>query len=189
VSASERRTVVELLDDSDGLAREALLDMSADRALGMVRGWPQLMQSAAELWVVLPADPAVSANADPMAILAAMGPGRWPQPHRRTLAGRGPSDEAWEQIASNFAQARRLLQEQLVASEALSSDGQFGPASAKTQILHAHPRPETSHGGSAPRAPPNPGVSDQFADCARRRGTVTAAFAELYVRRNVRDRG
>jgi hypothetical protein len=44
VSAGEGRTVAELLDDSDGLAREALLDMSADRALGRVRGWPQLIQ-------------------------------------------------------------------------------------------------------------------------------------------------
>jgi hypothetical protein len=57
VLARECRTVGELLDDSDGLAREALLDMSADRALGIVRGWPQLMQSAAEMWVVIPADP------------------------------------------------------------------------------------------------------------------------------------
>src|SRR5687768_16368709 len=73
VSAGEGRTVAELLDDSEGLAREALLDMSADQALGMVRGWPQLMQSAAELWAVLPADPTVSADGDPIAILAAMG--------------------------------------------------------------------------------------------------------------------
>jgi hypothetical protein len=101
VSAHKGRTVTELLDDSDGLAREALLDMSADRALGMVRGWRQLMQSAVELWAVLPADPTVSANGDPIAILAAMGgaigrslaAGHWP--------GRGPRDEAWEQIASN----------------------------------------------------------------------------------------
>jgi hypothetical protein len=56
VSTREGRTVPELLDDSDGLAREALLDMSPDRALGMVRGWPQLMQSAAQLWAVLPPD-------------------------------------------------------------------------------------------------------------------------------------
>jgi hypothetical protein len=76
VSTGEGRTVAELLDDSNGLAREALLDMSADRALGMVRGWPELMQSAAELWAVLPPDPTVSANADPIAILAAMGRGR-----------------------------------------------------------------------------------------------------------------
>jgi hypothetical protein len=52
VSAGEVRTVGELLDASDGLAREALLDMSSDRAPGMVRAWPPLMQSAAELWAV-----------------------------------------------------------------------------------------------------------------------------------------
>jgi hypothetical protein len=73
VSAGEGRTVAELLDDSDGSAREALRDMSPDRALGMVRGWPQLMQSAAALWAVLPPDPTVSANHDQIAILAAMG--------------------------------------------------------------------------------------------------------------------
>ena len=37
VSAREVGMVAELLDDSDELVREALLDMSADRALGMVR--------------------------------------------------------------------------------------------------------------------------------------------------------
>jgi hypothetical protein len=137
VSASEGRTVAELLDDSDGLAREALLDMSADRALGMVRGWPQLMQSAAELWAVLPPDPTVAADGDPIAILAAMGravgrglaAGHWP--------GRGPRDEAWEQVAANFVQARRLRQEQPVASEAVSIGGQTSPTTANTQMLHA----------------------------------------------------
>jgi hypothetical protein len=135
VPAGEGRTVAELLDDSDGLAREALLDMSADRALGMLRGWPQLMQSAAELWAVLPPDPTVSAGADPIAILAAVGravdrgltAGHWP--------GRGPRDEAWEQIASNFVQARRHLEEQPAGSEAASTDGQIGLATAKTQML------------------------------------------------------
>jgi len=134
VSSGEGRTVAELLDDSDGLAREALLDMSADRALGMVRGWPRLMQAAAELRAVLPPGPTVSPNADPIVILAAMGravdrsvaAGHWP--------GRGPRNEAWEQIASNLAQARRLLQRQ-VRSEA--PDGRIGLTTAKTQMLHA----------------------------------------------------
>jgi len=132
VSAVEGRTVAELLDDSDGLAREALLDVSADRALGMVRGWPQLMQSAAELWAALPQGPTVSANGDPIAILAAMGravgrsvaAGHWP--------GRGPSDEAWEQIASNFVQARRLLEKQPSTYEAVSTDGQVQLISSGT---------------------------------------------------------
>ena len=136
MSAGEGRTVAELLDDSDGLAREALLDMSADRALGMVRAWPQLIQSAAELSAVLPPDPTVSANGDPIAILAAMGravgrslaAGHWP--------GRGPKDEAWEQIASNFVQARRLLLEQPLASEAGPNDSSSDPTTPNTQILH-----------------------------------------------------
>jgi hypothetical protein len=51
--------------------------------------------------------------------------------------GRGPKDEAWEQIASSFVQARRLLQKQPVASEAVSTDGQASPTTANTQILHA----------------------------------------------------
>ena len=136
MSAREGRTIAELVNDSYGMAREALLDMSADRAPGMVRGWPRLIQSAAQLWPVLPPDPTISAGGDPIAILAAMGravgrslaaAGHWPR--------RGPRDEAWEHIASNFGQARRLLQEQPVASEAVSTDDQIGPA-AKTQILH-----------------------------------------------------
>jgi hypothetical protein len=55
--------------------------------------------------------------------------GHWP--------GRGPRDEAWEQIASNFVQAGRLLQKQPVASEAVSTDGQVRPTTANTQLLHA----------------------------------------------------
>jgi hypothetical protein len=137
VSAGDGRTVGELLDDSDELAREALLDMSADRAPGMVRAWPHLMQSTVELWAVLPRDPTVSAKGDPMDILGAMGravgrslaAGHWP--------GRAQRDEGWEQIASNFVQARHLLQQQPLASEAVANDGPAGPTSAKTQILHA----------------------------------------------------
>jgi hypothetical protein len=121
VSPGKGRTLAQLLDDSDGLAREALLDMYGDRVLGMVRGWPQLMQSAADLWTVLPPDPTVPAGGDPIAIFAAIG--------------RGHRDEAWEQIASNFVQCRRLLQEQPVASEAGSTNSQTAPT-AKRQILH-----------------------------------------------------
>jgi hypothetical protein len=137
VSTLDRRSVDELLADSDLLAREALLEMSANRALGMVREWPQLIKSAAELWAILPHEPTVSASGDPMAILAAMGSalrhslaaGHWP--------GQGPTDESWEQIGANFTQARRLLKGLPVASEAMSTPEQTGPTAAKTQVLHA----------------------------------------------------
>jgi hypothetical protein len=63
------------------------------------------------------------------AVGRSLAAGHWP--------GRGPRDEAWEQIASNFVQARHLLQEQPVASEAVSTNGQIGRSTASTQILHA----------------------------------------------------
>jgi hypothetical protein len=137
VSTLDRRSVGELLADSDLLAREALLEMSANRALGMVREWPQLIKSAAELWAILPPEPTVSASGDPMAILAAMGSalrhslaaGHWP--------GQGPTDESWEQIGANLTQARRLLLGQPVASEAISTPDQVGLTAANTQVLHA----------------------------------------------------
>jgi hypothetical protein len=137
VSTLDRRRVGELLAHSDLLAREALLDMSANRALGMVREWPQLIKSAAELWPILPPEPTVVADGDPMAILAAMGSalrhslaaGHWP--------GQGPADESWQQIAANLTQARRLLQGQPVTSEAIPTPDQTGIATAHTPVMHA----------------------------------------------------
>jgi hypothetical protein len=52
VSAADRRTVGELLADSDALARETLLDTTPDHAPAMVRSWTQLVESAAALWAV-----------------------------------------------------------------------------------------------------------------------------------------
>jgi hypothetical protein len=54
VSAADHRTVVELLADSEQLARETLLDATPDHAPAMVRSWNQLVGSAADLWAVLP---------------------------------------------------------------------------------------------------------------------------------------
>jgi hypothetical protein len=133
VSPGESRTVAELLDDSDGLAREALFDMSADRAPGMVRAWPQLMQSAAELWAVLPAD----RRPQPM-VIRSPSQRRWAGPlgaaSPQDTGPAGARDEAWGQIASNFMRARRLLQEQPVASQGVSTDGPIEPVTARTQM-------------------------------------------------------
>jgi hypothetical protein len=57
VPAPDRRTVGELLTDSDALARETLLDPSLDQAPAMVRSWGELVGSAAKLWAVLPSAP------------------------------------------------------------------------------------------------------------------------------------
>jgi hypothetical protein len=156
VSAHKGRTVAELLDNSDGLAREALLDISADRAPGMVRGWPQLMQSAAELWAVLPPDRMVSATGDPIAILAAMSRaaarglavGHWP--------GRGPRDEAWQQSASNFVHAGACFRNSLWHPK------QDRPTARSTQ---SQPEPRYCTPCMSPHTPqrsPSPGISVTF---------------------------
>jgi hypothetical protein len=64
VPARDRRTVGELLADSDALSRETLLDVSASQGPAMVRTWGQVVQSAARLWAALP----------PISVAAPSGP-------------------------------------------------------------------------------------------------------------------
>jgi hypothetical protein len=133
----DRRTLRELLADCDGLAREALLDMSADRAWGMVRGWPQLIHSAAELWAALPPEPSRSALADPMPILREVGSGvgrslaagHWP--------GHGPRDESWGEIAANFIRAQHLINQHASGPQTQSTLREADLANSHTQVVHA----------------------------------------------------
>jgi hypothetical protein len=102
VSARDRRTVGELLTDSDALARETLLDLSPDHAPAMVRSWGELVGSAAALWAVMPSAPNSPSGLDPMERLRGVGQaisrsvtaGHWP--------GQGPADERLTQIADNL---------------------------------------------------------------------------------------
>ena len=110
MSAADHRTVGELLADSDGLARETLLDATPDDAPAMVRSWNQLVGSAAELWAVLPSAPDSPSELDSMERLRAVGEaiggsvtaGHWP--------GQGPTDERLMQIADNLLRARHLVE-------------------------------------------------------------------------------
>ena len=56
VSATDQRTVGELLADSDASARETFLDATFNNAPLRVRSWNQRAESAAELWAVLPSE-------------------------------------------------------------------------------------------------------------------------------------
>jgi hypothetical protein len=110
VSAPDRRTVGELLTDSDGLARETLLDATLDHAPAMVRSWHQVVGSAAELWAVLPSAQGNPSAPDPMgrlravadAIGGSVAAGHWP--------GHGPTDERLTQIANNLSLAATLVE-------------------------------------------------------------------------------
>jgi hypothetical protein len=57
VPARDRRTIGELLADSDALARETLLDATPENARAMVRSWNQLVASAVHLWAALASRP------------------------------------------------------------------------------------------------------------------------------------
>jgi hypothetical protein len=120
VPAPDRRTIGELLADSDALARDTLLDARPEVAPAMVRSWSQLVTSVADLWGAL-SSPDDMSGSDPMeglrlvgeAIARTVRAGHWP--------GHGPTDDHLTEIAGNLSRARHLIER----------DGRpFGPATA-----------------------------------------------------------
>jgi hypothetical protein len=103
VPARDRRTIGELLADSDALARETLLNATLENAPAMVRSWNQLIASAAHLWAALSFPPDSMSGSDPMERLRVVGEaigrsvcaGHWP--------GRGPTDDHLTEIADNLS--------------------------------------------------------------------------------------
>jgi hypothetical protein len=110
VPAPDRRTIGELLADSDALARDTLLDARPEVAAAMVRSWNQLVASAAQLWAALSPPPDNMSEADPMEGLRRVGEaigrsvraGHWP--------GLGPTDDHLTEIADNLSRARHLIE-------------------------------------------------------------------------------
>jgi hypothetical protein len=86
VSTADRRTIEELLAESDALAREMLLDATLEHAPARVRSWSQLVGYAAELWSVLVSAADSPSGSDQMERLRAIGEaigssvisGHWP---------------------------------------------------------------------------------------------------------------
>jgi hypothetical protein len=136
VSVADHRTVGELLADSDELAREALLDATPDHAPAMVRSWNQLVESAAELWAVLPSPPDNPFGLDPMERLRAVGEaigrsvtaGHWP--------GQGPTDERLTQMADNLSRARQLVERQGRHSHQTAPETQWDIQDFHGQVMH-----------------------------------------------------
>src|SRR5215213_4511365 len=135
MSMSDRRTVGELLADSEALARETLLDATLEQAPAMVRSWNQLVGSAVELWAVLPSAPNSPSWSDPMERLRAIGEaisrsvtaGHWP--------GRGPTNEHLTQIADNLSHAQHLVERSGGASPS-TTDSPADLQHAPGQVMH-----------------------------------------------------
>ena len=134
--AADRRSIGELVADSDLLARQSLFDLTPDDAPAMVRAWPSLAQAAASLFSVLPPD-ADSMCAIPMARIAEVGSaigrsvatGHWP--------GSGPAAEAFEEITTNLTRAATMISRPDHGSGDLADQLGGGGQLARTQLIHA----------------------------------------------------
>ena len=136
MSAADYRTVDELLADSEALAREILLDATPEQASAMVRSWNQLVESAANLWVVLPSTPGSTSGSDLTKRLRVVGEaigrsvtiGHWP--------GRGPTDEHLTEITDNFSRARQLVERHGHLSQPAIPERQTDTPDAHGQVMH-----------------------------------------------------
>ncbi len=165
--ARDWRTVGELLADSDALARETLLDVSADQGPAMLRTWPQVVQSAARLWSVLPpASLAPPTEPDLMIRLQAVGRGigrsvsvnRWP--------GSGPTDERLSQVAYNLARAANLVERFGRDVQPTTPEIRGDIAAACSRVMHA--LYVGAHGTSVALIEYQKSLRDQLEAAARR---------------------
>ena len=140
----QRRSVGELLIDSDHLARAVLADGSVVDCARIVRSWPHVVEAAAAVWqAVQPyhrgAVPdemtrAVQANRIERVLAAGAGsarpvrPGRWP--------GSGPGEDRFDQIAANLATAARLVAAGGPAVRAQRPDLRGDVLAAMTRLIH-----------------------------------------------------
>ncbi len=132
----DRRTVGELLADSDARARETLLDVSPSNGPAMVRTWGRVVQSAAQLLAVLPpVSPAAPSGPDLMARLRGLAEGivrsaagHWPGP--------GPQDQRLLEIAHNLSRARDLVERHGRDVQPTSADARADIAAAPARVMH-----------------------------------------------------
>jgi hypothetical protein len=142
MTGRDRRSVGELLLDADHTARDVLIDVGDLNAAAMLRTWPEVVQTAATLWSVLPTPPSVtlavsSSATDPMAQVAAMTAvlhrgsrsGRWPGP--------GPTEPRLQSIADSFARAAELVDRHGAPHSSGNPAVRADVDAARTRIIHS----------------------------------------------------
>ena len=143
------RSVGELLREADHLARDLLLDLTADDAPGLLRGWARLVDSAAAAWVAItvttrPAaqlaahavQPPPPDHADPMLRLHAVADGiattlasaRWP--------GVGPHAPALGAIATTFDRVADLITRRAGELPLHNPEVRADAAAARMRLMH-----------------------------------------------------
>ena len=134
--ARDRRTIGELLADSDALARETLLDATPENARAMVRSWNQLVASAVHLWAALASRPDSMSGSDPMERLRVVGQaigrsvraGHWP--------GHGATDDHLSEISDNLSRARHLIERHDRSSHPANTARDAHTPDIRGQVMH-----------------------------------------------------
>ena len=135
--AYDRRTIGELLADSDALSREALLDVSASQGPAMVRTWGQVVQSAARLWAALPPiSVAAPSGPDLMVRLRVVGDGIARSTSAGGWPGLGPMDERLLEIARNLSRAADLVERFGQDVQPTSAETRADTAAARARVMH-----------------------------------------------------
>ena len=137
----DHRSVGEILLDADHTARDLLPDVGDLDAAAMLRTWPELVQTAATLWSLLPVAAQVRATgphsaSDPMARVAAMTAAlhrgsrthRWPGP--------GPTDPRLRSIADSFARAAELIDRHRAPGPARNAAVHADADASRARIIH-----------------------------------------------------
>jgi hypothetical protein len=136
VPTRDQRTVGELLADSNALSRDTLLDVTPSQGPAMVRAWSPVVQSAAQLWAVLPpVSLAAPSGPDLMVRLRGLGEGiarstagHWPGP--------GPQDQRLLEIARNLSCARDLVERYGRDVQPTGAETRADIAAARARIVH-----------------------------------------------------
>ena len=134
--ARDQRTVGELLADSDSLSRHTLLDVTPCQGPAMVRAWGHVVQSAAQLWAVLPpVSVAAPSGPDLMVRLRGFGEGiarstagHWPGPGRQ--------DQRLLEIGRNLSRARDLVERYGRDVRPTGAEVRTDIAAARARVIH-----------------------------------------------------
>lgn len=145
MTGRDKRSVGELLLESDHTARAVLMDVDEMDAATMLRTWGEVVQAASELWQALPPATApqpgtgeyLPDSAD-LAIqqLQAMSEAMHRTGRGRAWPGDGPADERLLRIAESFTRAADLISLHPTPRPPLSEPERGDLQAARTRIVH-----------------------------------------------------
>ncbi len=145
MTGRDKRSVGELLLQSDHTARAILMDVDEMDAAPMLRTWGEVVQAAGELWRALPPatppQPVTGEHLPDPADLAiqqlqAMSEAMHRTGRRRSWPGDGPADERLLRIAESLTEATNLISRHPIPRPPLSEPERRDLQAARTRIMH-----------------------------------------------------